>query len=346
MFVFTLRRRYADRVRAMNLNSCLTRSIAIFALAVFCPGNVLRAYPSPQGKSSRSDEDINAIGHRDVGKGINLYSLEKEKKLGEQLAKEVERSSRILDDLVVNEYINRIAQKVAQNSDARVPISIRVIDSDEPHAFTLPGGFQYINMGLILHTESEAELAGVLARGIAHTAMRSSTMEATKGELMQLATIPLILLGPGGWAGNGIYQGLNLAIPITYLKFHRDAERAADFFGLQYLYKAGYDPDCLIQLLERDSPQTAKGQNVPQPFNLFPPLPERVENMKKEIARILPHRGVSIVTTAEFQEIKDRLRAQKAKQALSPQRNPGKPTLRKPGDTPPSDLPILIPDCE
>jgi predicted Zn-dependent protease len=336
---------YADRVRAMNLNSSLTRSIAIFALAVFCPENVLRACPSPQGKPSRSDEDINAIGHRDVGKGMNLYSLEKEKKLGEQLAREVERSSKILDDLVVTEYINRIAQKVAQNSDARLPISIRVIDSDEPNAFTLPGGFQYINTGLILHTEGEGELASVLARGVAHIAMRSSTMEATKGELMQLATIPLISLGPGGWASYGTYNGLNLAMPLTYLKFHRDAERAADFFGLQYLYKAGYDPNCLVQFLERGSPQSAKGK-VPQPFSLYPPLPERVENMKKEIARILPHRDAAIVTTAEFQEIKARLLAQKANQALSPERNPGKPTLRKPGETPPSDPPILMPDCE
>jgi predicted Zn-dependent protease len=147
----------------MKLNSCLTRSIAIFALSVFCSGNVPRAYPSPQGKPSRSEEDINAIGHRDVGKGMNLYSLENEKKLGEQLAKEVERSSRILDDLAVTEYINRIAQKIAQNSDARLPISVRVIDSGEPNAFTLPGGFQYINTGLILHAEGEGELASVLA---------------------------------------------------------------------------------------------------------------------------------------------------------------------------------------
>ena len=328
----------------MNLNSRLARTFVILALAVSSPGIVFGA--SPQFKPSRPDEDINAIGHRNVGKGANLYSLENEKKLGEQLAKEVERSSKILDDLVVTEYINRIAQKVAQNSDARLPISIRVIDSDEPNAFTLPAGFQYINTGLILHTESEGELAGVLARGVAHTAMRSSTMEATKGQLMQLATIPLISLGPGGWAGYGTYNGQNLAIPLTYLKFHRDAERAADFFGLQYLYKAGYDPDCLVHFLERGLPQTAKDKNLPQPFSLYPPLPERLENMKKEIAKILPHQNAAIVTTAEFQEIKTHLRAQKAKQALNPEPNPGKPKLRKPGDTPPSDLPILMPDCE
>ena len=330
----------------MNLNSSLTRSIAIFALAFSCSGDVLRACPPPQAQPSRSDEDINAIGHRNVGKGTNLYSLEREKKLGEQLAKEVARSSKILDDPVVTEYINRIGQKIAQNSDARLPITIRMIDSDEANTFTLPGGFQYINTGLILHIEGEAQLAGVLARGVAHTTMRSSTMEATKGELMQLATIPLIVLGPGGWAGYGTYDGQNLAIPLTYLKFHRDAESAADFFGLQYLYKAGYDPDCLVHFLERGLPQTAKDKKVPQPFSSYPPLPERLENMKKEIAKILPHQDAAIVTTAEFQEIKAHLRAWKARQDVSPEHYPGKPMLRKPGDTPPSDVAILMPDCE
>jgi len=304
------------------------------ALAVSCSGTVLGAHPSPQRKPSLSDEDINAIGHRNVGKGTNLYSLEMEKKLGEQLAKEVERSSKILGDPVVTEYINRNGQKIAQNSDARLPITIRVIDSDETNAFTLPGGFQYINTELILHTESEAELAGVLARGVAHTAIRSSTMEATKGELMQLSTIPLILLGPGGWTGYGTYDGQNLAIPLTYLKFHRDAERAADFYGLQYLYKASYDPDCLVHFLERGLPQSAKDKKIPQPFSLYPPPPERLESMKKEIAKILPHQDGAIVTTAEFQEIKARLRAWKAKQAAGPERDPSKPTLRKPATNP------------
>jgi len=178
-----------------------------------------------------SKEDVEAIGNRNVGKGMNLYSLEREISLGKSLAQEVERSSKLIDDPVVTEYVNRVGQNLVRNSDARVPFTIKVIDSDEINAFALPGGFFYVNSGLILHAMEESELAGVMAHEISHVTARHGTKNATKGELMQLATIPLILLGPGGWAGYGIYQGLNLAIPVTYLKFSRDAEREADFLG-------------------------------------------------------------------------------------------------------------------
>jgi predicted Zn-dependent protease len=229
--------------------------------------------------------------------------------------------------------VNHIAQRIAQNSDARIPITVRVIDSDTINAFALPGGFLYVNTGLLIQTEGEAELAGVLSRGIAHTALRSFTRNATKGELMQLTTIPLNLLGPGGWADYGIYEGLNLSIPITYLKYRRDAERAADFYGLQYLYKAGYDPDSYIQFLQLIWPQTPAGRNAPpRAFSPFPPLPERVENMKKEIAKILPARDGAIVSSAEFEEVTERVRAWKLKEVVSPGGNPGKPALRKPKD--------------
>jgi beta-barrel assembly-enhancing protease len=281
-----------------------------------------------------------------VGKGVNLYSLDREKKLGEQLAKEVERTSKLLDDSVLTEYVNRIAQKIALHSDARQPIATRVIDSDVINAFTLPGGFQYITKELILQTESEAELASVLARGIAHTALRSSTMEATKGESMQLAAIPLILLGPGGWVGSGSYDGLNLSIPAIYLKYRRDAERAADHLGLQYLQKAGYDPDCFPRFIERVWPLTSAGKSIPKAFDSYPPLQERVEYMKKEIARIPPLRDGRIVSSAEFQEVKERLRAWKPKEIGGPEENQRKPTLRKPADHPTPDPPPLRPDCE
>src|SRR6184192_4763365 len=169
-----------------------------------------------------SKEDVEAIGNRSVGKGVNLYSLEREISLGKQLAQEVERSSKLIDDPIVTEYVNRVGQNLVRNSDARVPLTIKVIDSDEINAFALPGGFFYVNSGLILHAMEESELAGVMAHEISHVTARHGTKNATKGELMQLATIPLILLGPGGWAGYGIYQGLNLAIPVIYLKFSRD----------------------------------------------------------------------------------------------------------------------------
>jgi predicted Zn-dependent protease len=327
----------------MNLNSTLKRSLVILALALACPRTAVRAYPVPQFKPSGADEDLNAIGHRNVGKGVNLFSMDREKKLGEQLSKEVERSSKLLDDPVITEYLNRIAQNIAANSDARVPVSVRVINSDVVNGFILPGGFQYINTGLLLQTESEGELAGVLARGIAHTALRSSTKEATKGELMQLSTIPLTILGPAGWAGYGTYQGLDLSIPITYLKFQRDAQRAADFYGLQYLYKSGYDPECLVHLLERSSSQPPAYKKIPEVFSEFPPLPERLASMKKEIAKLLPHQDSAIVTTAEFQQIQELVRALKSKRTVSPPSLAGRPTLRKRTDSPPPELPPLSP---
>src|SRR6266403_2244850 len=183
-----------------------------------------------------SKEDVEAIGNRNVGKGVNLFSLEREISLGKQLAQEVERSSKLIDDPIVTEYVNRVGQNLVRNSDARVPFTIKVIDSDEVNAFSLPGGLFYVNSGLILRAQEESELAGGMAHEISHVTARHGTKNATKGEMMQLATIPLILLGPGGWAGYGIYQGVNLAIPVTYLKFSRDAEREADYLGIQYMY--------------------------------------------------------------------------------------------------------------
>jgi len=275
-----------------------------------------------------SKEDVEAIGNRNVGKGVNLYSLEREISLGKSLAQEVERSSKLIDDPVVTEYVNRVGQNLVRNSDARVPFTIKVIDSDEINAFALPGGFFYVNSGLILHAMEESELAGVMAHEISHVTARHGTKNATKGELMQLATIPLILLGPGGWAGYGIYQGLNLAIPVTYLKFSRDAEREADFLGLQYMYKAGYDPNSYVTFFERiQADEKRRPGTIPKVFSTHPPNAERIENAQKEIARILPAKQEYIVTTSEFDTVKARLRnimfSKKVQDA-----GPNKPTLR------------------
>ncbi len=219
-----------------------------------------------------SKEDVEAIGNRGVGKGVNFYSLEREIALGKQLAQEVERSSKLIDDPVVTEYVNRVGQNLVRNSDARVPFTIKVIDSDEVNAFALPGGFFYVNSGLVLRAQEESELAGVMAHEISHVTARHGTKNATKGELMQLATIPLILLGPGGWAGYGIYEGLNLAIPVTYLKFSRDAEREADFLGLQYMYKAGYDPNSYITFFERiQADEKRRPGTIPKVFSTHTP---------------------------------------------------------------------------
>src|SRR6266850_234476 len=256
-----------------------------------------------------SKDDVDAIGNRKVSKGANFYSLEKEIALGKQLAQEVERSSKLIDDPVVTEYVSRVGQNLVRNSDARVPFTIKVIDSDEVNAFALPGGFFYVNSGLILRAQEESELAGVMAHEISHVTARHGTKNATKGELMQMASIPRMILGPVGWAGYGIYQGLNLAIPLTYLKFSRDSEREADFLGLQYMYKAGYDPNAYVTFFERiQSDEKRRPGTIPKVFSTHPPTPERIEAAQKEIARILPARPEYIVTTSEFDSVKGRLR--------------------------------------
>ena len=196
-----------------------------------------------------SKEDVEAIGNRGVGKGVNFYSLEREIALGKGLAQEVERSSKLIDDPIVVEYVNRVGQNLVRNSDARVPFTIKVIDSDVVNAFALPGGFFYVNSGLILRAQEESELAGVMAHEISHVTARHGTKQATKGEMMQLATIPLILLGPGGWAGYGIYEATQLAIPFSYLKFSRDAEREADFLGLAIHVQGRIRPERLRNFL-------------------------------------------------------------------------------------------------
>jgi predicted Zn-dependent protease len=285
---------------------------------------------TPKGVKPGSEKDVNSVGNRGVGKGVNLYSLEREIALGKGAAQEVERSAKLVTDPVVTEYVNRVGQNLVRNSDAKVPFTIKVIDSDEINAFALPGGFFYVNSGLILHADEEAELAGVMAHEIAHVAARHGTRNATKGEIMQWASIPLILLGPGGWAGYGLYEGLNFAIPIGYLKFSRDAEREADFLGLQYMYKAGYDPNAFVSFFEKiEAEERRHPGSIPKLFSTHPPTPDRVQKAQEEIATILPAREEYIVTTSEFDVVKARLGRIENRLKLDEKKTAGdKPTLR------------------
>jgi predicted Zn-dependent protease len=279
-------------------------------------------------KPKNSKEDVEAVGNRGVGKGINFYSIEREIGLGKQLAQEVERSSKLIDDPVITEYVNRVGQNLVRNSDAKVPFTIKVIDSDEVNAFALPGGFFYVNSGLILRAQEESELAGVMAHEIAHVCARHGTKQATKGDLIQIASIPAMIMLPYGWAGYGIYQGMNFLIPMTFLKFSRDAEREADFLGLQYMYKAGYDPNSYVTFFERiQADEKRRPGTIGKAFSTHPPTQDRIENTQKEIARILPSRPEYIVTSSEFDSVKGRLRnVMFARKAVD--NGPGKPTLR------------------
>lgn len=291
-----------------------------------------------------SKDDVDAIGNRKVGNGVNFYSLEHEIALGKQLAQEVERSSKLIDDPVVTEYVNRVGQNLVRNSDAKVPFTIKVIDSDEVNAFALPGGFFYVNSGLILRAQEESELAGVMAHEISHVCARHGTKNATKGEIMQLASIPAMIFIPYGMAGYGIYEGMNLAIPLTFLKFSRDSEKEADYLGLQYMYKAGYDPNSYVTFFERiEADEKRRPGTIPKVFSTHPPTPDRIENAQKEIARILPNRPEYIVTTSEFDSVKARLRNIMFTKRVN-DNQPGKPTLRtktaqskQPPNTSPTD---------
>ena len=276
-----------------------------------------------------SDKDVNAIGNRNVGKGLDFYSIEREIALGKQLSQEVDKTAKFITDPVITEYVNRVAQNLVRNSDARVPFTVKVIDSDVVNAFALPGGFFYVNSGLILHADEEAELAGVMAHEIAHVCARHGTKQATKSDIVNLASIPAMIFIPYTWAGYAIYQGMNFAIPLTFLKFTRSDEREADYLGLQYMYKAGYDPNAFVAFFEKvESDEKKEPGTIPKVFSTHPPTPDRIEATQKEIATILPAREQYIVTTSEFDVIKRRLQAIESNQKVS-DKNPNKPTLRK-----------------
>ena len=294
----------------------------------------LAASPSAFGKVEKKEpkkpkEDVEAIGERDVGKGINFYSIEKEIALGKQLAAEVERNAKIVDDPVIAEYINRVGQNLVRNSDARVPFTIKVIDSDEINAFALPGGYFYVNSGLVKLAGGEAELAGVMAHEIAHVAARHGTKQATKGQITNLATIPLIFLG--GWTGYGIRQAAGLAVPLTFLKFSRNFEREADFLGVQYLYKTGYDPASMIQFFERLKAQKKKKTSksrIAKVFKTHPLTEDRIKRIQKVIDELLPDRQEYAVNTSEFDTVKARLTQLQAGSRRK-ELNPDRPTLKR-----------------
>jgi hypothetical protein len=277
-----------------------------------------------------SIDDVSAVGNRDIGgRGMgNWYSTDTEIKMGKMYASEIEKSTKFITDPVVTEYVNRIGQNIVKNSDCKVPFTIKVIDSDEINAMALPGGFFYVNSGLILNADEEAEMAGVMAHETAHVCAHHAVREQTRMNYAQLGTIPLIFIG--GWTGYGIYEAASIAVPMTFLHFSREFEAQADYLGVQYMYRAGYDPQAFISFFEKiQALEKRKPGLVAKAFADHPQTPDRILHSQEEIARILPPRDEYTVTTSEFDDVKARLARIENKRRLTDTKDKNKPSLRR-----------------
>ena len=281
--------------------------------------------PDTEEKSKKPGKyDLDRIGQRGIGKGANLYSLEKERALGAAMAAAIDRRTKLVADPDVNDYVNRLGQTIARNSDAEVPFTIKVIDSLDLKAFALPGGFLYVDKGLIMEVDSEAELAGLMAHEIAHVAARHASRSATRRYAWNMFSIPLIYLG--GPAGIGIKQIAGIGVPLTFKKFDRDAEIEADLLGIEYQYAAGYDPQAFLEALEKlqskENKKRARLAKVPilnfltkvplhdqiaHAYANYPSTDERIQRVQAEISTLLPSRSDYILDTSEFQEVKAKL---------------------------------------
>jgi predicted Zn-dependent protease len=279
-------------------------------------------------KKKNKKKDPDEIGNRDVARGPNFYSLEKEIALGKQLAQEVERQSKVIDDPIVAEYVNRVGQNIVRNSDCKVPFTIKVVEDDSVNAFALPGGFFFVQTGLILRADNEAELAGVMAHETAHVCARHGTRQATKAELANYMSIPLIFMG--GWAGYGIRQAAGVLVPMSLLKFSRSYESEADMLGLQYMYKTGYDPGSFVDFFEKiQALEKKKRGSVAELFSSHPMTDDRIQAAQKNIQDNLEARPEYVVNTSEFNEVKNRLAMIENRRKVDSKDDPNKPQLRK-----------------
>jgi hypothetical protein len=286
------------------------------------------AQPVNVASSIPAKYNVNLIGQRDVGTGLDFYSLDREVGLGKQLSSQVESSARVVTDPVINEYINRIGQNLVRHSDARVPFTIKILDNQEVNAFALPGGFFYVDSGLILAADNEAELAGVMAHEIAHVAARHATKNMTRAQIWNMASVPLIFIG--GPVAYIVSEVASLAVPLGFLKFSRDAEREADLLGLEYDYATGYDPQAFVQFFEKLNVEKKKPNFVAKAFTTHPMNVERIEAAQDEIRKYLPDRPEYVVDTSEFEDIKARLASLENGRHLGGKAEaPGRPVLLK-----------------
>jgi beta-barrel assembly-enhancing protease len=286
-------------------------------------------------KAIAKKNDPNEIGNRDVGKGINFYSIEKEIAMGKSLAQEVERQAKIVDDPIIAEYVNRVGQNLVRNSDCQVPFTIKMVEDESVNAFALPGGFFFVNSGLFLKAQTEAEVAGVMAHEIAHVCARHGTRQDTKGQIASYATLPMIFMG-GGWGAYAMRQAAQVLIPLGFLKFSRAYEQEADNLGLQYMYKTGYDPVAFVDFFEKiQAMEKTKKGTISQYFSSHPPTDSRITNAQKNIQANLEARPEYMVTTSEFNKVKTRLAMLENRRKVDDKSGANdRPTLKqKPGST-------------
>ena len=300
--------------------------------------------PNPEALPTKEDsqikhdggkDDVDAVGNRNVGcgRGVgNWYSVEKQVAMGRQYAQQIESQIKLVNDPVVNEYVNRIGQNLVRNSDAQVPFTIKVIDSDVVNAMALPGGFFYVNSGLILAADEEAEMAGVMAHEISHVAACHAAREMSRANLMQIASIPFIFMGGGiGYAG---YELAGPAALLGILKFSRNFEAEADYLGVEYMYRAGYDPSAFVSFFEKiQAMEKKKPGSVSKMFETHPQNADRIEKSQEEIRKILPAKQQYVVTTSEFDEVKARLAAIENKHKILDEKDNNKPSLRRTSNT-------------
>jgi beta-barrel assembly-enhancing protease len=272
-----------------------------FILTAFAPVLVLA------GNSDRdSKKDPSEIGTRRVDKGVNFYSVQQEIALGKQLELEVEKQARIVDDPIISEYVNRLGQNLVRNSDVTFPVTFKIIESNEINAFTLPGGFIFINSGLMKLSGNEAELASALAHELGHSAARHATRQATRNRIASLGTIPLAIFG--GLPGLAVRGAAGVVVPMAFLHFSRGFETEADLLGLEYLWKSGYDPTASIDLFEAmESTERRQPGSVSKLFRSHPLTPDRIEKTQKNIDSLLPAREEYVINTSEYEDIRARL---------------------------------------
>jgi predicted Zn-dependent protease len=263
--------------------------------------------------ADRRHSDVENIGNRKITGNVwgvfpNFVSLEKEIAIGAQVAAQFEQTARLIEDPVIAEYIDRVGQNIVKHSDAKVPFHIKVVDTDEVNAFAFPGGYFYVNKGLILKAENEAELAGVMAHEISHVAARHATTRMSKAQILQFASIPALFIG-GYWTQMAIYNGLGLGINLELLGVTRDSEKEADQLGIQYLWNSDYDPNAFVTFFEKlQEEEKSKPGKLGGFFRTHPYTLDRIAAAIDE-QRYLPEKDNYIMNTSEFDRVKSRLLA-------------------------------------